>query len=252
MGEGEVPVGIYSHLELGLYRPAAHKHLRENDVYNFGQNSSVWDLAVQKSEKVKVLIEVRPHLEFQDPNAPRLRKVPMKLQASIGEEESDYTMFREAIDNCRTKTYFSSLDLAINELESKFSENDQDILCALSDMVMNLNPKPEYFDLMADNYNIDNELLMIKHDLFYSYKENNPNRTLDTPRDVLAYMHSNDQLNFLPHFDKVVKILNIIPASSCYAERSFSALRRLKTYLRNTISGGNKKRYLAFICKVSG
>ena len=33
----------------------------------------------------------------------------------------------------------------------------------------------------------------------------------------------------------VVLILAVIPATSCSAERSFSALRRLKTYLRNTM-----------------
>ena len=33
----------------------------------------------------------------------------------------------------------------------------------------------------------------------------------------------------------VVHILAVIPATSCSAERSFSALRRLKTYLHNTI-----------------
>ena len=31
------------------------------------------------------------------------------------------------------------------------------------------------------------------------------------------------------------KNFNLIPTSSCSAERSFSALRRIKTYLRNTI-----------------
>ena len=63
---------------------------------------NLWDLALQKSGKV--LIEARPNLEFQDPKTPRLRKVPMKLEASIEEEVSDYTMFREAIDNYRINT----------------------------------------------------------------------------------------------------------------------------------------------------
>ena len=38
-----------------------------------------------------------------------------------------------------------------------------------------------------------------------------------------------------PEFSNVVHILAVIPATSCYAERSFSALRRLKTYLRSTM-----------------
>ena len=39
----------------------------------------------------------------------------------------------------------------------------------------------------------------------------------------------------LPEFATVVHILAVIPATSCSAERSFSALRILKTYLRSTM-----------------
>ena len=39
----------------------------------------------------------------------------------------------------------------------------------------------------------------------------------------------------LPEFATVVHILAVIPATSCSAERSFSALRILKTYLQSTM-----------------
>ena len=39
----------------------------------------------------------------------------------------------------------------------------------------------------------------------------------------------------LPELSKAIKILAVIPATSCSAEQSFSSLRRLKTYLRNTM-----------------
>ena len=48
-------------------------------------------------------------------------------------------------------------------------------------------------------------------------------------------MHENDPFDIFPEFSKVVHILAVIPATSCSAERSFSALRRLKTYLRSTL-----------------
>lgn len=48
-------------------------------------------------------------------------------------------------------------------------------------------------------------------------------------------LYENDQLNFLPHFAKAVRILNMIPVTACSSERSFSALRRLETYLRCTM-----------------
>ena len=49
-------------------------------------------------------------------------------------------------------------------------------------------------------------------------------------------MQENDLFDIFPQFSKVVHILAVIPATSrCSAERSFSALRRLKTYLRSTM-----------------
>ena len=39
----------------------------------------------------------------------------------------------------------------------------------------------------------------------------------------------------VPEFVRFVKLLMTIPGSSCTNERSFSALRRLKTYLRTTM-----------------
>jgi len=48
-------------------------------------------------------------------------------------------------------------------------------------------------------------------------------------------MHENDLFDMVLEFSNVVHILLVIPATLCSAERSFSALRRLKTYLRNNM-----------------
>jgi len=39
-----------------------------------------------------------------------------------------------------------------------------------------------------------------------------------------------------PNIYQLLKILSVIPVSTASAERNFSALRRLKTYLRNSTS----------------
>ena len=52
---------------------------------------------------------------------------------------------------------------------------------------------------------------------------------------MLQTMHENDLFDMFPEFSSVVHILAVIPATSCSAERSFSGLRRLKTYLRSTM-----------------
>jgi len=56
-----------------------------------------------------------------------------------------------------------------------------------------------------------------------------------TVSEVLHIMHKNDLVVTLPEFATVVHILALIPATSCSAERLFSALRRLKPYLRRNM-----------------
>ena len=56
-----------------------------------------------------------------------------------------------------------------------------------------------------------------------------------TVSEILETMHQNDLFDIFPEFSKVVHILAVLPATSCSAKRSFSALRRLKTFLRSTM-----------------
>jgi len=49
-----------------------------------------------------------------------------------------------------------------------------------------------------------------------------------------------------PNVYKLIKILVTLPVSTCTAERSFPALRRLKTFLRSTM-GQNRLNGLALL-----
>lgn len=82
--------------------------------------------------------------------------------------------------------------------------------------------------------------------MFQKFRNDNEPVKLESAVDVLAYLHDNGLVDLLPHFAKSVKILCIIPATSCTSERSFSALRRLKTYLRSTM-GQSRLNSLAVI-----
>ena len=57
-----------------------------------------------------------------------------------------------------------------------------------------------------------------------------------TPCQIAKEMQLKILNEVLPHFWKAVQILAAIPVTSCSSERSFSGLRRLKTYLRSTMS----------------
>ena len=55
--------------------------------------------------------------------------------------------------------------------------------------------------------------------------------------DVVELLKSDVSLRqMLPELTKIVRLILTVPVTTCSAERAFSGLRRLKTYLRNTMS----------------
>jgi len=60
-------------------------------------------------------------------------------------------------------------------------------------------------------------------------------KTINKPNNIVEYLYVCDSLIF-PNVYKLIKILVTLPVTTCTAERSFSTLHRLKTYLRNTMS----------------
>ena len=52
---------------------------------------------------------------------------------------------------------------------------------------------------------------------------------------LLQWMKENHFVDVLPIINRLVHLLSTIPATSCTAERSFSALRRTLTWLRSTM-----------------
>ena len=53
--------------------------------------------------------------------------------------------------------------------------------------------------------------------------------------EFLPELHSSGVLDMMPELLKVIQIFRSIPATRCSSERSFSSLRRIKTYLKITI-----------------
>ena len=86
----------------------------------------------------------------------------------------------------------------------------------------------------AKFYKIDGEILKAEQKMYASFHRVRGFGYM-TVSEMLVRMHENDLFDMFPEFSTVVHILTVIPATSCSAERSFSALRRLKTYLRSTM-----------------
>ena len=81
---------------------------------------------------------------------------------------------------------------------------------------------------------IDGEILQVEQKMYASFRRVRGLGYITVP-EMLETMLENDLFDMFPVFSNAVHILRVIPATFCCTERSFSALRRLKTYLRSTM-----------------
>ena len=180
--------------------------------------------------------------------APR-RKLSRQLQALIGEESSDDLQPSEptAESHYRITTYYQSLaDKVLLEMKSRFEGNDQDILCALADVVFNAVPSDKNLALVSSFYTLDMAILTAEKAIFQNFLAKNT-AEMKGATMIVENMFQNWLHEVLPVFYRVCSILATIPATSCSAERSFSGLRRVKTYLRSTM-GQERLSSIALIC----
>nr|CAI5849736.1 unnamed protein product [Callosobruchus analis] len=151
-------------------------------------------------------------LETEEPTQKR-RKIT--LDAAVDIEQSYRVIFNEILD-----TVIMQINVRFGDLEKlhKFSVYAKDFL---TDLFTSLTKQYPTFDEIQ----LKNELLVIYNDL----------QMFDgctTQNQILEFMHKNELHECLP---ELYKLLTIIPVTSVSVERSFSALKRIKTYTRNTM-----------------
>lgn len=191
---------------------------------------NIWEKAQIMSAKVKTWV-ADSAVEFKDARAPRRRKPSARLQALVGELATPQQELPVEL-HYRVNIYYVSL---VSEMRTRFQGKDQDILCALGDICLKDIPETTSFEKVAEFYELNEELLVADHRLFTTFKKGHPDVEGKSAAEVVELLHEYELVDILPEFSKAAIILAVIPATSCSAERSFSGLRRMKTYLRNSM-----------------
>jgi hypothetical protein len=195
----------------------------------------LWKRAEILCRDIKAEIIGEEDFVFKEARAPRSQP-SRRLQALVGESTSVTST------NCvitpeshhRVNTFYRSLDKVISEMKARFNENDQEILGALGDVVLNENPLQYNFEIVAEFYNVDKDLLEVEKEMYQNSIQASKSQA-KTAADVVCKMFEDGLSDLLPILYDVATILASIPATSSSAERSFSSLRRVKTYLRSTM-----------------
>lgn len=165
---------------------------------------------------------------------PRKRKPPAKLDES-GEghqHESPRAMFRQI--------YFELLDKAIQSIKDRFDQPGFGIYITLQNIVVKAVQGEPYQHLINEDLvmlygaDINFQMLLTELSLLKTFVSDTKIATIS---DVVRWFTAHSNLQpLLPQVKLLLRLILVLPATNAVSERSFSALRRLKTYLRSSMS----------------
>lgn len=143
--------------------------------------------------------------------------------------------------------YFEVLDLLTEEISSRFDQQSLALPIAVEELLMSAlnSSKVVIPNIVSEAYSndicitkIERQLAMLP-DLLSAYKLSQNLKVLNvTSVRTLCEMLLTTPLarDMFSEIDKLLRIYLTIPISTATSERSFSALRRIKTYLRSTMT----------------
>ena len=199
---------------------------RSEDNFNL-----VWQQANVLAEEVTSILR-DTDFEFKAAHLPRT-KPSKRVQALSGEVTGEGDRIDNIQQHYKINCFYVAFDSVLLEMNNRFNDGDQSVLTGLSSIIFDAIPSNECFDTISQIYGLDKDLLRVDYNILQHFKSGLSN--VNSASDLYGQLFSSGILEMMPEMQKVLRIFASIPATSCSAERSFSTLRRIKTYTRNRI-----------------
>ena len=124
--------------------------------------TQMWSHANVIAQKIKIGIECTK-FTFRDAKVPRIRP-SRRLQGLTGETPAaaNDSSQQTAKDHFRI-TVYTSIDKVVSELQSRFEGNDQEVLCALGEIVFSHSPSINNIQTVSNFYGVDSEMLSVEN-----------------------------------------------------------------------------------------
>lgn len=131
--------------------------------------------------------------------------------------------------------FFEILDIIANQIEVRFCDIEKlhffDLLNISKFSIFEKEFPHGLLKNLTTQYNIF-DINQLKSELIVLYG-NNMIENCTSPYEMLTYFHDNDLKLCMPELFKLLCIAVVLPVATASTERSFSALKRIKSYIRN-------------------
>ncbi|XP_041362929.1 zinc finger MYM-type protein 1-like [Gigantopelta aegis] len=234
LSSGKCILGLLASLPIINCLEALNKSLQGSGVNVSGMLESVKVVSgelkkLRSTEKFSDIYQAAKakiaELDLTPLAVPRQRKRPKRLQQ--GNAEAFTTDTAEQMYRIQ---FFTAFDTAITNLQDYFVSSDLAKYQELSALLLNGTTSNE--DAIIQEYPELTESLKIELSF---YRNHHPASTLEGHRLIFKAMEPSVRRMF-PQVERLLRLLLVSPASLCEAERSFSALRRIKMWLRSTMT----------------
>lgn len=176
----------------------------------------------------------------EEPELPRQRKVPRRFDS--GGAAHIYSTPKDRYRHA----YFESLELAAGEVQRRFDQADLAIIGEIEKILMKsangekMESIPEvvktYIEKDIDLDRLKIQLCLLPDLVKTAFTETVVTKVTNVRTISEAMEKSEIYKQMLSEIDKLVKLYFTFPVTTSTAERSFSSLRRLKTFLRSTMT----------------
>jgi hypothetical protein len=179
-------------------------------------------------------------LELEPLRLPRQKKVPARYTGQAADHVAT------TIDDHFRPKYFELMDNTILQLEQRFSAPDLQTYGLMETVLVSSKITAEAEVMLKQYPEIQLDYLKAELDIFHR----NFKRKLTSVSQIVEHTRtlSKEVQSYVPSVMALLHLLLLCPASSAQAERSFSSLRRLKTWLRNTMS--QKRLNFVAVCHI--
>lgn len=180
--------------------------------------------------------------DLEEAKLPRERKIPMKIGGGRSQQNSinikDYYLIN---------IFYVVLDIIIVDIEERFKENNLTLLNSMNDVLTSDLPDVASYNLLSNTYDINNSELQSEVNIFNRMFKQSQNDVKETALNCrISYILSNNIQVGFPLYVQILKLFLTLPTNTSTCERSFSTLKRIKTYLRST-TGQDRLNNLAIL-----
>ena len=194
-------------------------------------------------------------LSLEQPSLPRRKRAPKKMRDYYGSLSTDHAC--DTVEQYYKTQFFEVIDLLTTQIKDRFDQDTLKYLISIEDLVVHaakgedIAIDQELEDKIKQDLNVDG----LKRELQILSKyipEVDPSlKDVSSISTVIDIMRKGKLVKMLSELHILLKLYLTVPLSNATAERSFSALRRVKTYLRSRLTQAHLNHFIILHCHKS-